>query len=131
MDIKEAYLWLDVVKERLEEDCAEDKAIESVEYAKRLISEKVTGYAFDAEQEDCCEDMPEMCGGNGECEDCCEEGYDSLSDIYSDVQQSIEKAQRIFGMDYDEARGFVKRAFKRQLGEEYYGFIELWFAVNC
>jgi hypothetical protein len=40
-----AYVWLDVVKAKLIDDAAPDKEIKAIEYAQRLIREKITGYA--------------------------------------------------------------------------------------
>ncbi|WJQ03207.1 hypothetical protein QT236_14380 [Geobacillus stearothermophilus] len=40
-----AYVWLDVVKAKLIDDAAPDREIEAIEYAQKLIREKVTGYA--------------------------------------------------------------------------------------
>ena len=45
MDIREVYIWLEVIKERAEKDLQEDKVIECIEFCKKMIREKVTGYA--------------------------------------------------------------------------------------
>jgi hypothetical protein len=41
------YVWLDVLKKRLEEDSAPDKEIEAIECCKSIIRQKITGYAED------------------------------------------------------------------------------------
>ncbi|MBM7869228.1 hypothetical protein JOC70_000697 [Clostridium pascui] len=45
MNLKEAYIWLDVIKERMEADTCEDYIIDCLELCKLMIKEKVTGYA--------------------------------------------------------------------------------------
>jgi ribosomal protein S27AE len=52
-----AYVWLDVVKAKLIGDAAPDKEIKAIEYAQRLIREKITGYA---EEDSFCPN----CGGD-------------------------------------------------------------------
>lgn len=45
MNLKEAYIWLDEIKERAEKDTQEDEIIEAIDLCKLMIREKITGYA--------------------------------------------------------------------------------------
>ena len=45
MDLKAAYIWLDVIEEELEKDVAPDSEIECIKICKAMIREKITGFA--------------------------------------------------------------------------------------
>lgn len=45
MNLREAYIWLDVIKEREEKDTCEDEIIDCIDLCKLMIKEKITGYA--------------------------------------------------------------------------------------
>jgi hypothetical protein len=45
MNNEKAYVWLDVIKNKLIDDLAPDREIEVIEYCKSLIREQITGYA--------------------------------------------------------------------------------------